>query len=148
MNTLSQLYPIERHTLNILIVEDDLDDQILLKIAFDENAEDLSLHFEGTAQQAMDYLQHTPDQQLPHLIVTDYNLPKYNGFKLIQQLNTIERYQGIKKVILSNLLFFPGVENTKKHVVKCFAKPDSFGQMKQLVAQLLLLCPSKENVST
>jgi CheY-like chemotaxis protein len=148
MNTTNQHYAVSHHIPCILIIEDDADDRILLKIAFDRITENFSLHFVSSAQEAMDYLQSIQDRQLPHLIVTDYNLPTYNGLRLIQHLNTVERFQGIKKVILSSLLYFPGFKNVNNHAVRCFVKPDTFDKMKQLAELLLHLCPNEENVST
>lgn len=148
MNTTSQNYAVNHGHPCILIIDDDPDDQILLKIAFDCIAENLCLHFASSAQDALDYLKRTQDQKLPHLMVTDYHLPKYNGARFIQQLNTIERYVGIRKVILSNLHYFPGMDHQEKNAGDYFVKPDSNEGMKQLAGQLLQLCPDMGTVRT
>jgi CheY-like chemotaxis protein len=140
MNTLSQQQPIEHY---ILIVEDDQDDQMLLRIAFEQTTENFSLHFVCTANEALDFLHHAPDHSLPDLIVTDYHLPKINGLKLIQQLNSMERYQRIVKVILSNTCNFPKSGIKKAEFYKCFVKPHSIEGMKQLADDLLQLCIKK-----
>lgn len=148
MSTTSQNYAIKQGYPRILIIDDDPDDQILLKIAFDCIAENLCLHFASCAQEALDYLEKTKELQLPNLMVTDYHLPKYNGLRFIQQLNAMERYRGMHKVILSNSIYFPGMDRQKNFAGNIFAKPDSFDHMKQLAGQLLQLCLDKENVRT
>ena len=139
MKTLHQDYPAKPRTPYILVVEDDLDDQILLKIAFDKVTENISLHFVCSANEALDFLQRTPYYDLPLLIVSEYNLPGRNGLRLIQQLNTIERYQKIEKVILCDSCYNP-IAN------KRFFKPHTFEGMLQLVEELLQLCFNKSNL--
>ena len=140
MNTLHQEYPIKQHTPYILVVEDDPDDQLLLKIIFDKTTHNVSLQFVRNAYEAMDYLEQTPDHMLPHLIVADYSLPGRNGMALIHHLNNLERYKEIEKVILSNSLYFPGHGNIKQPLKNYFVKPYTFEGMKQLAEQLLQLC--------
>jgi CheY-like chemotaxis protein len=129
MKTLHQEYPVKPHTPYILVVEDDLDDQILLKIAFEKAKESISLHFVCSANEALDFLQQTPDYELPLLIVAEYKLPGRNGSRLIQQLNTYERYEKIEKVILCDSCYYPIAD-------KCFFKPHTFEGMMQLVEEL------------
>jgi CheY-like chemotaxis protein len=147
MNTIPYQYPINLHTPCILVVEDDLDDQIFLKIAFEKTTKNLCLHFVSSTKEALDYLQQAPDHMLPDLIVSDYKLPKHNGLRLIQQLNAIERYAAIEKVILSNSCYLPGSGLNKVQPYTCFVKPHSFAGMQQLAVQLLQLCAKTINVS-
>src|SRR5687768_15579940 len=139
MNTLQQKAPVNLDTPGILIIEDDLDDQMLLKIAFDSTEQEFSLHFAGNANEALNYLQQVPDDELPDLIVSDYNLPLQNGLRLLHQLNGNSRYDQIEKAILSNSDYFPGQESIKIHRDRCFVKPHSLEGMKQLAEVLLQL---------
>lgn len=140
MNTLYQKDPVNHHCPSILIVEDDFDDQMLLKIAFDHTAKEISLHFVTNANEALDYLHQVPDDRLPCLIVSDYNLPMRNGLKLLQQLNGNDRYSKIEKAILSNSIYFPGAGNITISPDRCFVKPHSLAGMLQLAEDLLQLC--------
>jgi CheY-like chemotaxis protein len=141
MNAFEHTYSIEQHLPNILIVEDDLDDQMFLKIAFKNTAEDLSLHIVHTAKEALAYLQQTPDHRLPNLIVINYSLPGINGIKLKQHLKSIDRYKEIEKVVLGDSMYFPLTGNQKFYPKYGFIKPDSFAGLTQLAQQLLQLCP-------
>ena|SRR5687768_14818740 len=143
MNTLKQMDLANHYSLSIMIVEDDSDDQMLLKIAFDHTAKEISLHFLTNANEALDYLQQVPDDRLPCLIVSDYNLPMKNGLKLLHQLNENDRYNKIEKAILSNSTYFPGAGNMNISPDRCFVKPHSLAGMLQLAEDLLQLCHKK-----
>lgn len=143
MNTLNQNHPVKQYVPSILIVDDDSDDQMLLRMAFEEITLNLSLHFVRSANEALNYLQQAPDQKLPNLIILDYNLPGVNGIKLKQQLDTMDRYKGIEKVILSDSNYFPVLGNKNFQPKKSFVKPHSFEGMMQLAKQLLQLCYEK-----
>ena len=140
MNNISQDHPASLHTPYILVVEDDPDDQILLKIAFDRIAENIALHFVSTAKEALEYLQKSSEHKLPHLIVTEFNLPGYNGAQLIQKLNTYKRYKGIKKVMLCDCCYPPATESKTAKPNDCFFKQDTYKGIIQLAEELLHLC--------
>jgi two-component system, chemotaxis family, chemotaxis protein CheY len=140
MNTLSHCYPIDQNIPCILFVEDDLEDQMLLKMAFDNTMKEVSLYFVCNAYEAMEYLQQAPDHTLPNLIVLDINLPGLDGVRFKQQLNTIEQYSDIKKVLLSTSNHFPGLTQMS---TKCFIKPDTFEGLVHLAENLLQLCDAK-----
>ena len=73
----------------LVIVEDDLDDQEIIREVFNslEVSNTLLLFSDGV--QALTYLQTTTDQ--PFLILCDINLPKLNGLELREQINKDER---------------------------------------------------------
>jgi len=66
----------------ILIVEDDPDDQLLLKEIFTELNLANPLHFFSHGQEALTYLKVTTEQ--PFLILCDVNMPVMNGVELRQ----------------------------------------------------------------
>jgi CheY-like chemotaxis protein len=146
MNTFNQEHLIEQFIPFILIVDDDQDDQMLLKMAFEETLANLSLHFVCNAKETLDYLQQAPDHKLPNLIVLDYNLPGVNGISLKQQLNSMDRYKGIEKVILSGSEYFPASSKKNFQPQKSFLKPHSFERFTQLAEQLLQLCIKKMHI--
>lgn len=143
MNTLNHTHPIDQDIRNILIVEDDLDDQMLLRIAFEQTTENPSLHFACTAAEALDYLKQAPDHNLPLLILSDYCLPGLNGMKLIQRLNGEARYRRIEKVLLSNTFYFSEPCDCNDQSYQCLVKPYSYEGIKQLAQELTQLCYKK-----
>lgn len=73
----------------IIFVEDDLDDQEIVKeiIELLELPNSLILFTDG--QEALTYLQTTTDQ--PFIILCDINLPKMNGLEFRERVNKDER---------------------------------------------------------
>lgn len=68
----------------IIIIEDDADDQDLLREIFqDLNYQNKVVFFED-GQEALDYINESADP--PFLILSDVNMPKLNGFELREKL--------------------------------------------------------------
>jgi CheY-like chemotaxis protein len=70
----------------IIVIEDDLDDQLLLKIIFEKLNYGNEIIFFSDGNTALDYLDRT-DQQ-PFLILSDINMPKIDGFELRKKIFT------------------------------------------------------------
>jgi CheY-like chemotaxis protein len=128
----------------ILFVDDDHEDQVFLKMAFDSTNKNCSLHFVSTGKEALDYLQLRQNHKLPDLIVLDYHLPGINGLSLMQQLNTDERFNEIEKVILStSSISYLSRYSLCNEPVEHFTKPCSFQELKELAHELLDMCSSR-----
>lgn len=69
----------------VIIVEDDLDDQDIIKEVFDSLKVPNALMFFTDGVETLTYLQTTSDQ--PFLILCDINLPKLNGLELRKEIN-------------------------------------------------------------
>ncbi len=85
----------------ILVGEDDLDDEELLKELFSSVDSSFSLTFINNGKQVIDYLSTLADNRLPCLIVLDYNMPELNGAEILRELKDQPRYTGIPKIIWS-----------------------------------------------
>ena len=89
------------------------------------------------------YLQ--PDDELPSLIVLDYNMPGLTGSELLSSLKTANRYRNIPKVILST-------SNTSIFIDECLrngateyiVKPGSMKEI-HLLAQKLVSLAAKSH---
>lgn len=85
----------------ILMADDDLDDLELLAEAFRVLNKSLRLEFIHNGNKVLHYLDKIKDEELPSLIVLDYNIPELNGVEIIKTLNMNERYRPIPKIIWS-----------------------------------------------
>ena len=70
----------------VIIIEDDADDQDILKEIFEKLAYPNQVLFFKDGQEALDYLQKT--DRLPFLILSDINMPKLDGFALRSKIKT------------------------------------------------------------
>lgn len=76
----------------ILLVEDNPDDQLLTKIAFQKARLGNELVVVGDGVAALDYLwargefAHRDARDLPALVLLDLNMPKLSGFDVLEQL--------------------------------------------------------------
>jgi len=70
----------------VIIIEDDVDDQEILKEIFGKLGYPNEVVFFADGQTALDYL-NQPDI-LPFLILSDINMPKLSGFELRTKLKT------------------------------------------------------------
>ena len=73
----------------LVIVEDDIDDQEIIKEVFESLGLSNTLLLFTDGFEALTYLQTTTDQ--PFLILCDINLPKLNGLELREQINADDR---------------------------------------------------------
>lgn len=94
-----------RKPLRILIVEDDEQDALLLKMAFDEIDVDARIRFVGGGKEAMDYLQGASvlknKHALPNLLVLDLKMPCVSGFEVLQWLRSQLRLKSLFVAVLS-----------------------------------------------
>ncbi|MDQ6814650.1 MAG: response regulator [Bacteroidota bacterium] len=70
----------------VIIIEDDPDDQELLKEVFEKLNYSNKIIFFFDGQEALNYLNRT--DSVPFLILSDINMPKLNGFELRNKIKT------------------------------------------------------------
>ncbi|MFL5809581.1 MAG: response regulator [Flavisolibacter sp.] len=118
----------------IIIVEDDFDDQELLKEVFEELKIPNILRFFDSCRKAFDYLLTTIEK--PFLIISDINLPVMTGLELKQNINNNEflRRKGIPFVFLSttpeNTVVTQAYETLPQGY---FVKPSKLSDLKELI---------------
>jgi len=113
----------EREYATIFIVEDDPDDQEIITRAFAQMAPHYKITFLNDGKLLVDLLQTFPDNELPALIVLDYNMPLLNGLETLKVLELDNRFNKIPKIIYSsssqnyirNLCYS---ENAKAYITK------------------------------
>jgi CheY-like chemotaxis protein len=86
----------------------------------------------------MRYNQVNLSEDLPSLILLDYNMPKGNGPEVLAILNRQYRFSNIPKIIWST----SGSENfvtecISKGAKAFFVKPDNFYELRELISQLM-----------
>lgn len=90
--------------IDILLVEDNEDDIILTREAFEENRLANKLNVVQTGDEALKYLRHqAPYEQArkPSIILLDINLPGISGIEVLQQIKNEEQLRDIPVAILT-----------------------------------------------
>lgn len=131
-----------KKTFWILLVDDDADDRYLLQTAFEESNTPCRLDYVEDGDEIFTYLdkQVQPDsegEQLPDLILLDLNMPKKNGWQVLNELKQSPLFKHIPVVILTT-------SKSPEHVRKSYtlgassfiSKPSSFSNLVE-VAQVL-----------
>ena len=114
----------------ILFIEDDEDDIAILQDGFDELGFE-QVTFCTDVLSAISHLNNLPDEGLPKLIVTDYNLPILSGFQFVEFLKKEQRYSNIKLAVFSTSLSKKDIEKfSKVGVTTLLEKPSSYNEFK------------------
>ena len=87
--------------ITILVADDDADDRLFIKDAFDENSVQVPLAFVNDGEQLMHYLhrrgeyKHLRNAPLPGVILLDLNMPKKDGRTALKEIKADETLQRI-----------------------------------------------------
>lgn len=122
----------------ILIADDDIDDQYLIKSAFQEVRLEEKLQFAINGKEVINYLENiSDDAELPGLIVLDVNMPLMDGIETLKILKSSLRYRHIPVVMFSTSKN-PADEKRSRDLgaVEFVSKPATYTEVK-LAAKLL-----------
>lgn len=101
---------------DILLIEDTLSYQDLMRIAFEENNLPHKLHIVSDGESALKFLwQEKPyiNAPRPALILLDLNLPKINGYELLKIIKEEPQFKAIPVIILTS-------SNAQKDILKSY----------------------------
>ena len=125
----------------ILLGEDDIDDEDLLKELFSSVNDSFELTFINNGRQLVKHLDALSDNQFPCLLILDYNMPEMNGADILENLNSKHRYADIPKIIWST----SGVETYRKRCLDLGAqdyiiKPSTVSELIQAIEYMISYC--------
>ena len=125
----------------ILLGEDDADDQEMLKEVFASIDTSFILFFVNNGSEVLSALEKLRDDQMPCLIVLDYNMPGLNGADILRELGTNERYKDIPRVVWSTSVS----EKFKKICLELGAvdyviKPNNVNDLEKIARYMLSIC--------
>jgi CheY-like chemotaxis protein len=117
----------------ILIADDDEDDRMFTKEAFEENFKEKEIRFVNDGVDLLDYLRRRnkysdPDTSpRPSIILLDLNMPKMDGREALREIKSDPKLRTIPVVILTTSIAEQDVLKTYDMGVNCFiTKPVSF----------------------
>lgn len=133
-----------KHPLTILLADDDFEDLELIENAITNLDPRADLHKFTNGKALIEYLFSQQDDELPCLIILDYNMPQLTGSEVLSLICKDKRYESIPKVILST-------SNTPFHITQCkrngateyFVKPANMNDLDKLAKTMLDYCRNK-----
>lgn len=135
----------------LIIADDDLDDQLLIKDALEHNGIDSqSIAFVENGEDLMDKLNESL-QELPSLLLLDLNMPKKDGRETLIELKKHEMFKSIPVIIFSTSSLPEDIKSMYEHGANTFiTKPSLYedlvnimGIVKSYWLEVSQLSPSK-----
>ncbi len=91
--------------ISILMAEDDADDRLLVRDAFEESHVANDLHFVENGVELLDYLRkqgkYQDEHDLPDLILLDLNMPRKDGREALREIKADPKLRHIPVVVLT-----------------------------------------------
>lgn len=131
------------HPIRILVAEDDADDRLMIKDAFEESRLSNPVDFVEDGIQLMDYLQRQGDfaglvdHPYPGFILLDLNMPRKDGRTALREIKASPVLQRIPIVILTTSKAEEDIVRTYDLGVNSFiCKPVTFDSLVEIVKTL------------
>lgn len=128
--------------LHILMADDDPDDRMLARKAFEENRLVNKLDFAVDGIDLMNFLKNEgkyegSNNPLPGIILLDLNMPKMDGFQALKEIKRIERLKSIPVIVLATSEADEDIVKSYNLGVSSFiSKPVSFDELVKVVRDL------------
>ncbi|MGZ5247803.1 MAG: response regulator [Flavitalea sp.] len=85
----------------IVLADDDIDDQDLLKEAFHMIAPDIEVKTAFSGKEVLQVLETFGNGTVPFLIILDFNMPDFNGAEVLKKICIESKYQEVPKIVWS-----------------------------------------------
>lgn len=126
----------------ILMADDDPDDRLLTKEAFEENKLNNELRFVENGEELMDYLHHRgkyndSNAPRPGLILLDLNMPKKDGREALGEIKQDPELKRIPVIVLTTSKAEKDIVNSYNLGVNSFiTKPVTFENLVKVTSKL------------
>jgi CheY-like chemotaxis protein len=131
------------HQFTVLMADDDEDDYILVKAAFEASPVQVDLRWVQDGQEAMDYLLHSGDylacgtSPRPHLILLDLIMPRKDGLETLKEIKGHPYLSKIPVVMLTSSRKQQHISSGLKLGADSFIlKPQTLSEMVRMVVDL------------
>jgi CheY-like chemotaxis protein len=107
--------------INILLVEDNEGDILLTKEAFEDSKIVNNIIAVRDGAKAISFFEAlTNNDEIPHLVLLDINLPKVNGHKVLMYIKNNEKYKTIPVIMLTTSSSEADIEKSYKNHANCY----------------------------
>lgn len=125
--------------LHIMLADDDEDDRLFFKEAFDEVKVDHSITTFVDGVQLMNHLMQ-PENPLPDIIFLDLNMPRKSGVECLKEIRADKRLKDITVAIYSTSSSEQDIEDTFVSGANVYIrKPNDFTMLKKVLSDVVLI---------
>lgn len=128
-----------KNLLFVLLADDDEDDRLFFKDAFEELKIQTKVEFVHDGLELMNYLTH-PDAVLPDILFLDLNMPKKTGHECLVE---IKKKDTLKNIIIAIYSTYSSEEDIEDTFVKganiYIKKPNDFNSLKKIISDVMSL---------
>jgi CheY-like chemotaxis protein len=123
----------------ILLAEDDEDDRLFFKDAFEEVKMKTVVQMVNDGVELMNYL-NQPDVKLPHVLFLDLNMPRKTGMDCLKEIKSMDRLKDIAIAIYSTSSSEEDIEETfVKGANVYIKKPSDFSALKKILSEVITI---------
>lgn len=127
------MYPEKLH---ILLAEDDQDDRLFFKDAFDAVKIEHTLMMFEDGNELMEHLKNT--SELPHIVFLDLNIPGKSGMECLKEIRNNSRLREISVAIYSTSASNNNIEETFILGANVYIrKPKDFAILKKIISDVI-----------
>lgn len=125
--------------LHVLLADDDEDDRLFFKDAFEELKIQTKVKFVHDGMQLMDYLLH-PETILPNILFLDLNMPKMSGHECLSEIKKNDSLKDLIVAIYSTSSSEEDIEDTFVRGANIYIKkPNDFNSLKKIISEVITL---------
>ncbi len=127
-----------RHRAVVLLVEDNPDDVVMIREAFEQSLMPIQLYVVSNGEQAIKFVRRTDaDAPRPSLILLDLNLPIRNGLDVLAELKGDTEFLAIPIVVLTTSLAPSDIQQCYSlHANAYIVKPPDFDGFADVIKQI------------
>ncbi len=125
--------------LHVLLADDDEDDRLFFKDAFEEIKIQTKVKFVHDGMQLMEYLLH-PETILPNILFLDLNMPKMSGHECLSEIKKNDSLKDLIVAIYSTSSSEEDIEDTFIKGANIYIKkPNDFNSLKKIISEVITL---------
>ncbi|HMG16873.1 MAG TPA: response regulator [Saprospiraceae bacterium] len=125
--------------LRILLADDDEDDRLFFKDAFEEIKIKTEVTSVNDGEELMEYLLNE-DSQLPHILFLDLNMPRKSGMECLVEIRSSKRLKDLSIAIYSTSSSEKDIEDTFVKGANIYIKkPNDFLLLKKLLSEVVTI---------
>ena len=129
----------ENRTINVLLADDDEDDRLFFREAFEEIKIKTKVKTVNDGVELMNHLTKSGNE-LPHILFLDLNMPRKNGIDCLMEIKRSANLKDIPVAIYSTSASEEDIEDTfVKGANVYIKKPSDFSTLKKILEEVITI---------